>query len=159
MDPVTPEQITVLRQLVGALERNAIPYQATGGLAGNVHGSLWPLHDIDLDVPTAMLPQVADLFRDAVVWGPARYVDHEFDVELLRLELHGVPVDVCGTEDAFVLTPAGERLSLVTDLAAAQRLEFRGLSLNVLSLAELIAYKRLLGRSADVADLEQLAGK
>src|SRR5262249_24945636 len=96
-DPVTLEQMGVLRQLVAALERSGIPYQATGGLAGNVHGSLWPLHDIDLDVPTALLPCVADLFREALVWGPARHIDGEFDLEMLRLELDGVPVDVFAT--------------------------------------------------------------
>jgi hypothetical protein len=156
--PVRSEQIAVLRWLVEALEGAGIPYQATGGLAGNVHGSLWPLHDIDLDAPTALLPRVADLFREALVWGPARYVDREFDIALLRLERDGVDVDICGTEDAFVLTPAGERVPLLSDLAAARRLEFHGLSLAVLSLPELLAYKRLLGRSADVADLEQLGG-
>ncbi|WP_264777684.1 nucleotidyltransferase domain-containing protein [Deinococcus aetherius] len=139
------------------LERHDIPYQVTGGLAGNVHGSRWPLHDLDLDVRTADLPRLAALFAPAVVWGPGRYVDAEFDLPLLRLNVDGVEVDFSGAEDAWARRN-GKRLPLVTDLARAERRVFAGVNLWVVPLADLITYKTVLGRTADLEELSRLNG-
>lgn len=155
-DAVSPVQWRALLRLLGTLESHGIPYQLSGGLAGNVHGSAWPLHDIDLDVPGARIAQVAALFPNEVAQGPARFVDDEFDLELLRLELDGVPVDVSAADDAWIFTRTGVRTPLRIDLARAERREFRGMPLFVVPLDDLIAYKQLLGRDRDVADLLRL---
>lgn len=152
-DAISPAQWRAVLRLVGALESNGIPYQLSGGLAGNVHGSDWPLHDIDIDVPHARMAQVAALFPGAVVHPPARFVDEEFDLELLRLAVDGVPVDVSAAEDAWLFTPSGERVPLRIGLARAERIVFRGVPLSVVPLDDLIAYKTVLGRRHDVADL------
>src|SRR5262249_34932808 len=47
---LTPSQENALRRLVGLLDAAGACYQFTGGFAGNLHGSRWPLHDFDLDV-------------------------------------------------------------------------------------------------------------
>jgi hypothetical protein len=155
-DAVSPAQWRALLRLVSALDAAGIPYQLSGGLAGNVHGSAWPLHDIDLDVPGARIAQVAALFPGEAAQGPARFVDDEFDVVLLRLELDGVPVDVSSADDAWIFTRTGVRTPLRIDLARAERRPFRGTSLFVAPLDDLIAYKQLLGRDRDVADLLRL---
>ena len=155
-DPISPAQWRAVLRLVSALDAAGIAYQLSGGLAGNVHGSAWPLHDIDLDVPGARIAQVAALFPDEVAQGPARFVDDEFDLELLRLELDGVPVDVSAADDAWIFTRTGARTPLRIDLARSERREFRGTSLFVAPLDDLIAYKQLLGRDRDVADLLRL---
>lgn len=155
-DAVSPAHWRALLRLVATLERHGIPYQVSGGLAGNVHGSAWPLHDIDVDVPGARIAQVAALFSGEVVRPPARFVDEEFDVALLCLALDGVPVDVSAADDAWIFTRAGVRTPLPIDLARAERREFRGMPLFVAPLDDLIAYKRVLGRDRDVADLLRL---
>jgi hypothetical protein len=155
-DAVSPAQWRALLRLVSALDAAGIAYQFSGGLAGNVHGSAWPLHDIDLDVPGARITQVAALFPGEVAQGPARFADDEFDLVLLRLELDGVPVDVSAADDAWIFTRAGVRTPLRIDLARAERRQFRGTSLLVAPLDDLIAYKQLLGRDRDVADLLRL---
>lgn len=47
---LTAAQFDALRTLMQSLSDERIPYVVGGGLAGNLHGSSWPLHDIDLDV-------------------------------------------------------------------------------------------------------------
>ena len=155
-DPISPVQWGALLRLVRALDDAGIRHQISGGLAGNVHGSAWPLHDIDIDVPGARIADVAAIFAGEVEHGPARFVDDEFDLTLLRLVLDGVPVDVSAAEEAWIFTPAGVRAPLRIDISRAERKEFRGCRLFVAPLDDLIAYKRLLGRERDVADLLRL---
>lgn len=94
---ITSAQREALGTLVDSLREIGLPFQATGGLAGNLHGSQWPLHDLDFDVAAAALPV----------------------------------------------------------LAAVQR-SFDGPVIPTTPLALLIAYKRTIGRRADVADLRLL---
>jgi len=149
---VTASQEQALRRLVGVLDRAAVAYQFTGGFAGNLHGSRWPLHDLDLDVAAADLPRLADLLRPFTTRPLGRYVDHEFDLQLLRAEMNGVGIDVSQVEDAFALT-GGRRVPLGTSLARRVRVPLLDFAVWVQPLDELIAYKALLGRTADLADL------
>lgn len=151
MNPVSPLQRRVLREIVGVLEARGIAYQATGGLAGNVHGSRWPLHDLDFDVANDDLPRVEALFADFVTRPTGRYVDDEFDLRLLRLNVRGVEVDVSGASGGLA-----RGRPIVADLARAETRDFLGLRLRVQPLADLVAYKTLLGREADLADLRSL---
>src|SRR4029077_3676864 len=127
-------------------------YQFTGGFAGNLHGSAWPLHDLDLDVARADLPEVAERLRPYVTRPLGLYLDDEFELQLLRAEMEGVEIDVSQAEEAYARA-GGRRVSLNTSLANRQRVPVLDLEVWVQPLEELIAYKELLGRSADLADL------
>jgi hypothetical protein len=152
---LTDAQEQALRQLVSLLDGAAIAYQFTGGFAGNLHGSAWPLHDFDLDVARADLPRLAELLQPYTTRPLGRYVDAEFDLVLLRAEMSGVPIDVSQVEDAYALI-GGERVPLGTTLANRLRVPVLDFTIQVQPLEELIAYKVLLGRSADLADLRAL---
>ncbi len=154
--PLKPLQFAVLCRLVDQLELHGVIYQITGGLAGNIHGSDWPLHDIDLDVGMVDMPLVAELFAPMVTFPLGRYVDDEFDLQLLRLDIGGVGVDISQAEEGYAVTPQGCR-AMITDLDRRTKANFWGLELYVQPLEDVIAYKTTLGRSADLADLWVLA--
>lgn len=59
---ITPAHYRVLARLLRVFTELEVPYLVSGGLAGNLHGPSWPLHDIDVDVPLAALPRVAEAF-------------------------------------------------------------------------------------------------
>jgi len=80
------------------------------------------------------------------------YVDDEFELQLLRAKLEGVEIDVSQVEDAYARV-GGRRVPLNTSLAGRKRVTVLDLAVWVQPLEELIAYKRLLGRTADLADL------
>lgn len=153
---ITSAQRDALITLVDALRDAGVPFQATGGLAGNLHGSQWPLHDLDFDVPRAALPVVAARFRGAVVAGPAPYRDAEFALELLTLRIGTVEADLAAADSIRLIDPSGREHLAPTDLSAAVPRVFEGRVIPTMPLASLIAYKRIIGRRADLADLERL---
>ena len=153
---ITPAQQHTLLALADALRDLDIPFQATGGLAGNLHGSHWPLHDLDFDVPDAALPILAARFRASVVAGPAPYRDAEFALELLTLRLGGVEVDLAAADSIRLIDRSGREHPAPTDLRASVLRPFAGRVIPTMPLDALIAYKRTIGRLANVADLERL---
>lgn len=157
---ITPAQHRVLAWLVTRLDALGIPYVASGGLAGNLHGSDWPLHDIDLDVPASRMADVtaaiAASFPGAVLEGPRPYADEEFALELLTARVDGVDVDVSAAESVVLRAPDGTRHAWPTALDAHETRTVGGLAVRVVPLASLLAYKRVIGRAADVAALEAL---
>jgi regulation of enolase protein 1 (concanavalin A-like superfamily) len=152
---LSPSQEQALRRLVSILDEAGICYQFTGGFAGNLHGSNWQLHDLDLDVAKKDLPRLAELLRPHTTRPLGLYKDDEFELQLLRGEIDGVPFDVSQAEEAFARV-GGQRVPLNTSLAQRQRTALLDLEVWVQPLDELIAYKELLGRSADLADLRAL---
>ena len=151
-------QERALRRLVGILNEAGACYQFTGGFAGNLHGSAWPLHDLDIDVAQKDLPRLSELLRPYTIWPLGLYVDDEFELQLWRGEIEGVPIDVSQAEEAFARV-GGQRVPLGTSLLQRQRVTVLDLEVWVQPLAELIAYKELLGRQADVAELRTLQTK
>lgn len=142
--------------LLEALRDIGLPFQATGGLAGNLHGSRWPLHDLDFDVADAALPALAERFRAHIVRGPGPYRDAEFALELLTFRVGTVEADVAAASTVRLIDPAGIEHPAPTDLAAAVPRDFDGQTVPTMPLEALIAYKRIIGRHADVEDLERL---
>jgi hypothetical protein len=151
---LTTAQERALRCLIGMLDEANTCYQFTGGFAGNLHGSSWPLHDLDLDVARADLPRLAELLRPHTTRPLGLYVDDEFELQLLRAEVAGVEVDVSQAE-AYARV-GGQRLPLGTRLELRQSVVVLDIKVWVQPLHELIAYKELLGRSADLTDLRAL---
>lgn len=153
---ITPAQLAVLGRLLTTCRALGLPHVATGGLAGNLHGSAWPLHDLDVDVPVAALPALAAHFADHVRFGPARYRDEEFDLDLLTLEIDGVTVDLSGAESIRLVTPDGTVVSAPTDVKVVEYRVVAAWSVPTLPLDRLVGYKRIIGRTADVQDLARL---
>jgi catechol 2,3-dioxygenase-like lactoylglutathione lyase family enzyme len=153
--PLTPAQERALRRLVSIFDQAGACYQFTGGFAGNLHGSRWPLHDLDVDVAKADLPRLAELLQPVTTQPLGLFQDQEFELQLLRAEMDGVAIDVCQAEDGFACV-GGRRVPLNIRLERRQRARVLDLEVWVQPLEDLIAYKELLGRSADLAELRQL---
>ncbi len=152
---LTHVQERALRRLVGLLDAAGARWQFTGGFAGNLHGSRWPLHDLDVDVARDDLPRVAELLAPYTTFPAGPYVDDEFELRLLRAEMDEQAIDVSQAEEGHARV-GGRRVPLVVDLARRQRVRVLDLDVWVQPLDDLIAYKELLGRAADLADLRVL---
>ena len=155
MSVITPKQLDVIVYFVDALKRANFSYQITGGLAGNIYGSRWPLHDVDIEISIKDMDAVAELFKEFVVIKPRDYEDKEFRMRLMILEKDDVAVDISAVEDFYVRC-AGSWLKVETDLACAEEVTWKGMQLKVQPLKDIISYKQLLGRIDDVADLIRL---
>ncbi|MFA6208376.1 MAG: hypothetical protein WCT03_05750 [Candidatus Obscuribacterales bacterium] len=152
---ISSEQLEVVKRLVTLLNEHKVPYQFTGGLAGNIHGSKWPLHDIDLEMPRAHIELVAYLLRQHIVTPLRFYQDDEFQLVMLDLKIDEIEVDINQIE-AQQICHKGQWVPHVVDIKKAQLMPFHGLKVSVQPLDQLIAYKTILGRDKDVADLSKL---
>ena len=155
---LTVSQELAVRRLISLLDKAAACYQFSGGFAGNLHGSRWPLHDLDVDVAQQDLPRLAELLQPYTYAPLGLYVDEEFRLQLLRARFEGVAIDVSQAEDAYGRC-GGQWVPLGTNLARRQRVPLLDLHVWVQPLDALIAYKELIGRSADVAELRALQNR
>ena len=152
---LTASQERAIRRLVHCLEDAAICYQFTGGFAANLHGSRWPLHDIDLEVAERDLPRLAEILAPCITRPLGLYEDEEFRLYLFCATLDGMEIEVNQAECAYVRC-GGQWVPLQTDLAHRQKVKLFDLHVWVQPLQALIEYKALLGRDADLADLQSL---
>jgi hypothetical protein len=152
---ISENHLKTLNLLIATFDRHNIPYQVTGGLAGNIYGSKWRLHDIDIEVSQTDMAKVAELFREYIVRPLFRLVDEEFDLMLLGLCINNIEVEINQSEDAFIFSD-GVRIKLDTDLSKAKKIRFLGLDILVQPLDDIIKYKQLLKRNNDVSDLINL---
>ncbi|HWI41949.1 MAG TPA: hypothetical protein VNX25_10720 [Verrucomicrobiae bacterium] len=153
---LTAPQERALRFLIDCLDHAGACYQFSGGFAGNLHGSSWPLHDFDLDVAAADLPRLAPLLAPHT-WHPlGPYQDEEFRLNLLRARICGVEVDVTEAETACGRS-GGTWVPLGIDLDRRILLPVLDLQVWVQPLDALIAYKELIGREKDLLELRSLS--
>jgi phosphorylcholine metabolism protein LicD len=155
-DIISDNHLKTIEFLVSIFNKYNIEYQFTGGLAGNVYGSTWTLHDIDIDVAQKDIQKVASILKDYTIRPLSRFVDEEFDLLLLALRINDVEVEINQAEDAFIFAN-GIKTKLNIDLSRRNKRCFLGLEIYVQSLNFLIDYKKLLGRQADVSELIKLS--
>jgi hypothetical protein len=153
---ITAQQRRAIHRVLDLFDAAGLRYQCTGGFAGTLHGSKWPLHDLDLDVAEADMPYVAGVLGTAVTRAAGAYRDGEFDLVLLQAEVGGLEIDVSQVEGANILTARGWE-PMGTDLSRREIVSWDGRQVPTIPLADLIAYKRRLpDRAADVAELSTL---
>lgn len=152
---ITHEQLSVLDDISAELDRRGIAWMAVGGLAGNLWGSIWPLHDIDIDVASEALPALTDHWSSFST-ADGRYIDGEFDIELLRLRMRDVEVDLSGADHAYCFAPSGVRKALPNTLSRRVLRPLAGRMFPCQRLEDLIAYKTTIGRTRDLAELNKL---
>lgn len=128
---------------------------AVGGLAGNLWGSTWPLHDIDIDVPSEALSPLSEHWAEYIT-AQGRYIDGEFDIELVRLRIGEVEVDLSGADYAYVFAPSGVRKALPNTLSGRVQRQLAGRTIPCQRLEDLIAYKTAIGRTDDLRELRKL---
>jgi hypothetical protein len=152
---MTDQVIETLKVLSDFFHRENIDYHITGGLAGNIYGSKWKLSDIDIEVHFADLSRIEKYFSRNVKQQVSRYIDHEFDIWLFQLNFNGLVVDINAIEDFYIFN-GNKRLKIETSFDNSKSVEYYGLQLKVQSLKEIIEYKQILKRKADVEDLLRL---
>lgn len=152
-------QRSALEWITGKIEKHGLPYQIVGGLAVLAHGGTRPLNDIDLYVPLGSGAE--DFLQDiktSTVWGPSAVVEGPWDLTYLKLDYHGQKIEI-GDSAATRIKNAitGEWATQIIDFDASVTKEIFGCSVQVMPVAQLIAYKEILGREVDQQDIRDLA--
>jgi hypothetical protein len=149
---------TAFRWIVRLLRKNHIPFQITGGQAARAYGSKRPLADIDFDMLEKDIPKVAKLTQGYIVFGPKHFRNKNWDLEVMTLSYMGQEVDIAGARKTKVYDHRLKRwVGIPTDLRRAQIKSLYDLRVPVVQKEELIAYKTLLGRRVDKADIRDIS--
>lgn len=154
-DPYSPDHLVAIDTVVSALAVAGVWYRATGGLAGNLHGSTWPLHDIDLDYRKADWTKVSRALGPFLVDEPTQYEDEEFRLVMARAQFRSVEIELCQLENCFVAGPNGWQL-LESDPARRVSRPWKSGYIWTIPLDDLIAYKDIIGRQSDLKELRSL---
>ncbi|PSW16661.1 MazG-related protein [Photobacterium rosenbergii] len=137
-----------------------VQYQIVGGLAATIHGGSREVADIDLYIRKAdankILPQVKSYISKPLT----HYVEGSWDLEYFQLIYKGQKIEIGLSPGTRIrATGKGNWVELKTDFSQSVVGTYQGVEVPTIPVAELISYKRVLGREVDLIDIEELAGR
>ena len=143
--------------IVGLLQKHSIPFQISGGFAARLYGSQRELNDIDIGIPDGKFEEIFADVNGYITYGPAHYVDKQWDLMLMSLEYQGQKIDIAG-RDAIKFFDEKSNMWVPghRDLTTSEMKEVFGLTVPVIPKEALIAYKKKLMREVDVQDIKAL---
>ena len=142
--------------IIELLEQRNIEYKISGGLAARLHGARRELADIDIEVSDADVRNIAEDVKSYIIFGPARYIDENWNLELMTLNYEGQEIDIAGTGAKIFNHKQKRWENCPGDVQTIEIKEAFGRKVPVESLDSLIAYKSILGRDVDLEDIRQL---
>jgi hypothetical protein len=145
---------TALRWVIEILQKLRVPFQISGGLAARAYGARRELYDIDISLPEQAFPAVETAVRPYIVWGPSLYQDESWELLLMTAKYAEQEIDFGGAFQArFFDRLKGIWVPFVENLATAEQKVVYGVEVPVISMPDLIAYKRMLDRDVDREDI------
>lgn len=142
--------------IIDILEEYHIAYKISGGLAARLHGAKRELADIDIELADADVIKLAHEVKPFIVFGPTRYKDENWNLELMTLEYEGQEIDIAGIEALIFDQKMRGWVACPGDLTTVEIKEAFGRRVPVESLQTLISYKTILGRDVDLEDIREL---
>ncbi|MES2203470.1 MAG: hypothetical protein V4474_04065 [Patescibacteria group bacterium] len=156
---ITKNTEAAFRWIVDLLQKHSIPFQISGGFAARLYGSQRKLHDIDIGIPDDRFEELLPELKQYITYGPAHYVDEQWDLKLVSLTYEGQDIDIAGrTTIKFFDTDTQSWAPAHQDLTKSETKEVYSLTVPVIPKAALIAYKKKLGRAVDIQDVQALEG-
>jgi hypothetical protein len=147
---------TAFNWIIDILERHGITYKISGGFAARVYGVNRELADIDIEVADADILKIVDDVRPYIIFGPARYKDDNWNLELMTLKYEDQEIDVAGTGAKIFNHKTKQWEPCSGNLESIEMKEVFGRKVPIELLNSLIAYKTKLAREVDLEDVRQL---
>jgi hypothetical protein len=142
--------------IINIIERHNIKYKISGGFASRIYGSTRELADIDIEIADEDIKIIFNDVSSYIKFGPSRYKDDNWNLELMTLEYEGQEIDIAGTGAKIFNKQTSLWENSSGDLDTVEMKDVFGKSVPVESLKSLIAYKTKLGRDVDKEDVRQL---
>lgn len=150
------ELTEALRWITGMLTAEKITYQIVGGLAARGYGATRPIHDIDLFISESGLSRLYKRVEQHVLKPPERRQNEHFDLTRMVIEYKGQDIDIGVVEGAMIFsTEQGRWVPRMVALDDYTVLSIEGVTVPVIPLSRLLAYKRILGRDVDLQDIQE----
>lgn len=141
--------------IVEILEKYQISYFISGGFAARAYGVERPLFDIDIEVADADILKIFPEVREYATFGPDRFKDEQWDLNLLTLQYEGQDIDIAGT-DARIFNTHTQKWEKEIAERSTVLFSLYGRQVPVQDMDSLIDYKKKLSRPVDLEDVRQL---
>lgn len=128
-----------------------------GGFAAKLYGAYRPLADIDVNLPGWTLSVLAKEFSRYIIFGPKRYKDKNWDLQLLSIRYKGQVVDLCDKESLRIYDSKHKKwIPMIPKNHRSSKVKIFGKTSEVVTEKDLIKYKKLLHRHVDVEDDKEM---
>ncbi len=138
------------------LEKFGIKYKISGGFVARVYGVNRELVDIDIEVKDEDIRIIREQVKPYIMYGHKRYLDENWDLELMTLNYEGQEIDIAGTNAKIFNKQTEKWEDNSSSLDSVEMKEVFGKKVPIESLQSLIAYKSNLRREVDLEDVRQL---
>ena len=145
---------TALIWILEILKKHNVPYQIMGGFAAKVFGSKRELHDIDIDISETKFPLILPEIKEYITYGPARYQDGKWDLELVTLNYNGQEIDISGVDTLRISTKDRTQWVSYPEGFEAVTVNFEGLDIVLMHPRKLSAYKKMLDGKHQQEDID-----
>lgn len=146
-----------LRWIVGILKKHNITFQIEGGFASRLYGATRELADIDISIGEDKFKELTEEIQEYITYGPARYVDNEWDLELITLQYKGQEIDIfSGYDKKNFNKNTSEWVNVPSNFKTSVFMDVYGIKVPVIAKEDLLAYKNLILREVDISDIKEL---
>ncbi len=144
--------------IIGILRKHNIRFQISGGLAARLYGATRPIADIDIEMSDDGFDKILSDVKKYVVFGPERYIDETFNVQLLTLNYKDQEIDLSGENGEKIFDKKlGKWADNDVNFSTAVNMKAFGLDVPVISKEALIKYKSLIQRDVDWSDIKEIS--
>ncbi|PNG62436.1 MazG-related protein [Vibrio vulnificus] len=147
-----------LNWLKSLLESESIEYQIVGGLAATIHGGSREIADIDLYIHNSDANKILDRVAPYISKPLSHYSEYGWDLEYFQLVYQTQKIEIGLALDTKIQSSLdGSWHQLEIDFSKSVTKSYQGIELKVITVHQLVEYKRILGREVDLIDIQQLA--
>lgn len=155
---IKSNHVTALRWITNIIQSKNIPFQIAGGLAAIIYGAKRELADIDIDIPEEAFSLILSEVKPYIILGPTHFKTDSWDIYLLTLNYQGQEIDLGGAYETKIFNTALQKWQpLIANFDTAIMKNIAGITIPVIAIEELIAYKTILNREVDQIDIIQIS--
>lgn len=145
---------SALKWIISILNKHHVPFQIAGGFGARLYGSRRPVNDIDIDIPNENFKDILPEIREFITFGPARYRDEKWDLDLITLDYKNQLIDISGAFGAKLYNETSKNWQpYPCQFETAHLIKMFGMDLPVMNPHDLIAYKGLLNGAHQKEDI------
>ena len=143
--------------IIAILEKYNITYHICGGLCARFYGSSRRINDIDIDVSEKDFSKIYESTKSYVVSGPELYTDKKWKVMLMTIKFNNQIIEFANADNIQLSNVNRSRwITFKYDFNDATTIQWKKLSLKLMSSKKMIAYKKYLDGDKQKEDIKAI---
>ncbi|MFA7191702.1 MAG: hypothetical protein WC089_00165 [Candidatus Paceibacterota bacterium] len=155
-DTLKKKTIKALNWIVNILNEHKIDYVVSGGFSAKLYSSKRELHDIDIDIFENKFDELLSEISKYITYGPDRYKDGKWDMNLITLNYGGQEIDIGDLSDAYISNKERTAWIKLENKLEPVKMTVGGIEVNVINPQDLINYKKNLDGDHQLEDIKSV---